>query len=243
MERIQLKICGLKHPDNVHQLLTLEPDYIGFIFYKKSPRYVGEVADLDWVRELPGPAKKVGVFVNEEVEMMKNIAKSLDLPVVQLHGEESPAVCKAMKKSGLEVWKAFGVDEDFDFEKTTAYAGLCDKFLFDTKGKNRGGNGAAFDWRLLERYGGEVPFVLSGGIGPSPLTPKGEPTDFKSLELQRILKIDLELPKLGSPLGVRGLVALDINSRFETEPGLKDFELVKKFKHELFGRQPRLSKF
>lgn len=231
---MKLKICGLKHPANVHQLLTLEPDYLGFIFYKKSPRYVGEVADLVWIQELPGPTKKVGVFVNEAVEVVKNTAEALGVQVVQLHGDESPEVCKALKMSGLEVWKAFGVDEDFDFRKTAVYSGICDKFLFDTKGKNRGGNGVAFDWGLLAKYEGETPFLLSGGIGPSPLPPKGEPTDFQLQELQKLWGSDNDA-SLGSPLGVRGLSVIDINSRFEIEPGLKDFELIKIFKHELFG--------
>ena len=237
---MKLKICGLKHHRNVRQLLTLEPDYLGFIFYKKSPRYVGEAVDLDWVKNMPGTARKVGVFVNEDVEKMKNTAEMLDLQVIQLHGEEPPEVCSFLKKAGLEVWKVFGVNEDFDFEKTKPYAADCDKFLFDTKGKNRGGNGVAFDWSLLEKYEGETPFVLSGGIGPDtllppltpPLTPKGEPIPGSA--------------EVGSPLGVRGggkvwkrLTALDINSRFETKPGLKDFNLVKKFKHELFSWKTR----
>ncbi len=224
---MQLKICGLKHPANVHQLLTLEPDYIGFIFYKKSPRYVGEVADLAWVRELPGPAKKVGVFVNEAVEVVKSIAEALDLQVVQLHGDESPTVCNDLKMNGLEVWKAFGVDEDFDFEKTAAYADCCDKFLFDTKGKNRGGNGVAFDWGLLEKYRGEVPFVLSGGIGPGGACPSS------------VRASSSNRAGTGSPRPD----VLDLNSRFEIEPGLKDVELIKKFMHELFNDDTRLSKF
>jgi phosphoribosylanthranilate isomerase len=211
LSTMKLKICGLKYPANVHQLLTLEPDYIGFIFYKKSPRYVGEVADLAWVRELPGSTKKVGVFVNEAVEVVKSTVEALGLQVVQLHGEESPEACKTLNMSGLEVWKAFGVDEDFDFEKTAAYVDCCDKFLFDTKGKNRGGNGVAFDWGLLKKYEGVTPFVLSGGI------------DFGF----RISDFGLAAGKMPS--------VLDINSRFETEPGLKDFELIKTFKHELFG--------
>ncbi|MCB9339404.1 MAG: phosphoribosylanthranilate isomerase [Lewinellaceae bacterium] len=231
---MKLKICGLKHPDNARQLLTLAPDYLGFIFYKKSPRYVGEPADLDWVKNLPGPTQKVGVFVNEDVEIMKKTAELLDLQVIQLHGEESPEVCSFLKEEGLEVWKAFGVDEDFDFGKTKPYAGVADKFLFDTKGKNRGGNGVAFDWSLLGKYEGETPFVLSGGIGPLPLTPKGEPTDFQVSELRKLWRSDNRASE-GSPSGVRGLTVLDINSRFETEPGLKDFNLVKKFKHELFS--------
>ncbi|MBK8564172.1 MAG: phosphoribosylanthranilate isomerase [Saprospiraceae bacterium] len=212
---MKLKICGLKHPANVHQLLTLKPDYIGFIFYKKSPRYVGEVADLDWVKNLPGSSRKVGVFVNEAVEAVENIAAALGLQVVQLHGEETPEICNALKMSGLKVWKAFGVDEDFDFGKTAAYADVCDKFLFDTKGKNRGGNGVTFDWGLLEKYQGETPFVLSGGICIE--------------DAGAVLKLSKSL-RLGKFLSV-----LDINSRFETEPGLKDFELIKTFKHELFG--------
>ncbi|MEZ4962754.1 MAG: phosphoribosylanthranilate isomerase [Saprospiraceae bacterium] len=231
---MKLKICGLKHPDNARQLLTLAPDYLGFIFYKKSPRYVGEPADLDWVKNLPGPTQKVGVFVNEDVEIMKKTAELLDLQVIQLHGEEPPEVCRFLKEEGLEVWKVFGVDEDFDFGKTKPYAGVADKFLFDTKGKNRGGNGVAFDWSLLGKYEGETPFVLSGGIGPLPLTPKGEPTDFQVSELRKLWRSDNRASE-GSTSGVRGLTVLDINSRFETEPGLKDFNLVKKFKHELFS--------
>ena len=220
---MKFKICGLKHPVNVHQLLTLEPDYIGFIFYKKSPRYVGEVADLGWIRELPGPTKKVGVFVNEAVEVVRNIAEALGLQVVQLHGDESPEVCKALKMSDLEVWKAFGVDEDFDFKKTVAYTDCCDKFLFDTKGNNRGGNGVPFDWGLLESYETATTFILSGGIGGS------------DAEAVRKLSKSSRLGKF--------LTILDINSRFETEPGLKNFELIKTFKHELFNDDPRLSKF
>lgn len=208
---MQLKICGLKHPANVHQLLTLGPDYIGFIFYKKSPRFVGEVADLDWIRELPGPTKKVGVFVNETEAVVKSTAGALGLQAVQLHGDESPELCKALKMSGLDVWKAFGVDKDFDFGKTETYAGCCDQFLFDTKGENRGGNGVAFDWGLLGKYDGETPFVLSGGI------------DIRFT----IYDLRLEAGKMPS--------VIDINSRFEIEPGLKDFELIKTFKHELFG--------
>ncbi|MBI1228046.1 MAG: phosphoribosylanthranilate isomerase [Bacteroidetes bacterium] len=218
---MQLKICGLKHPANVHQLLTLEPEYIGFIFYKKSPRYVGKVADLSWIRELPGPTKKVGVFVNEEVEVIINTTEALCLQVIQLHGDESPEVCKALKMSGLEVWKAFGVNEDFDFKKTAAYSSCCDTFLFDTKGKNRGGNGETFDWGLLEKYEGETPFILSGGIGIS------------DVEAVRKLSKSSRLGKF--------LAAIDINSRFELEPGLKDFELIKTFKHELFNH--RLDRF
>jgi len=218
MKRMKLKICGIKHPANARQLLTLAPDYLGFIFYKKSPRYVGEPPDLDWVKNLPGTALKVGVFVNEEVETIKKTAEMLGLHVVQLHGEEPPEVCIFLKKTGLEVWKVFGVDEDFDFEKTKPYAGAADKFLFDTKGKNRGGNGVAFDWSLLEKYEGETPFVLSGGIGPEDAAPIGKLSE--SLKLSE---------------SCRRIEALDINSRFESVPGLKDFELIKKFKHELFS--------
>lgn len=210
---MKLKICGIKYPGNARQLLTLAPDYLGFIFYKKSPRYVGEPADLDWVKNLPGPTQKVGVFVNEEVETMKKTAEMLGLHVIQLHGEEPPEVCGFLKKAGLEVWKVFGMDKEFDFEKTKPYAGVADKFLFDTKGKNRGGNGVAFDWSLLEKYEGETPFVLSGGIGPEDARP------VSTLSANRSML----------------LAAIDINSRFEIEPGLKDFNLVKKFKHELFS--------
>jgi len=204
---MKLKICGLKHPGNVRQLLSLEPDYLGFIFYKESPRYAGETADLAWVKNLSGTSKKVGVFVNADLETMKSTAGTLGLQVIQLHGEEQPAHCEALKKEGLDVWKFFPVDEGFCFEKANPYAGVCDQFLFDTKGSNRGGNGVAFDWTILKNYRGKTPFVLSGGIGP------GDAAMLKKMNISTI----------------------DINSRFEIEPGLKDFDLVKKFKHELFS--------
>ncbi|MFQ5447979.1 MAG: phosphoribosylanthranilate isomerase [Saprospiraceae bacterium] len=209
---MKLKICGLKHPGNVRQLLVSQPDYLGFIFYKKSPRYAGETADLSWVKNLPGSARKVGVFVDEKLLTVRKTAATLGLHVIQLHGGEPPAHCEALRKEGLEIWKVFAVNEDFDFEKTKPYAGVCHKFLFDTKSKSRGGNGVAFDWSLLEKYAGETPFVLSGGIGPENAKP------VKTLSSNRSLR----------------LAAIDINSRFEIEPGLKDISLVKKFMHELF---------
>jgi phosphoribosylanthranilate isomerase len=213
--KMKLKICGLKNRENVQSLLAVQPEYLGFIFYEKSPRFAGEPAALTWLKQLPLSVKKVGVFVNASPEHMLKIASQTGISALQLHGEESPAVCKILKNSNLEIWKAFGVNEAFDFAKTADYAGCCDAFLFDTKGHKRGGNGVAFDWSLLEQYPQPTPFFLSGGIGPNDAAAVAELASS---------------PRLG-----QWLLGVDINSRFEIEPGLKDVEAVKRFKHDLFS--------
>lgn len=200
---MKLKICGLRQTENIQSLLQLQPDYLGFIFYKKSKRYAGDILDEKYTAQIKG-AKKVGVFVDEEIEQVKSTLRYFYLDAVQLHGNESPEFCEAIKNDGVEIIKVFSVGNDFDFSVTEKYAGKCDYFLFDTKGDAPGGNGVSFDWNILNNYSGETPFFLSGGIGPNGAA-----------------KINaINHPKL---------YAVDVNSRFEAEPGLKDWSKVAQF--------------
>lgn len=208
--RPQLKVCGMCREDNARAVAALGPDYLGFIFFEKSPRHAGEVEGLGWVRHLPKGIKRVGVFVNEAPGRVLAIAAALGLDAVQLHGDEPPAYCAAMAKEGLAVWKAFGVGTGFSFGKTRPYEPFCQCFVFDAKGPRRGGNGVPFDWALLKDYTGSTPFLLSGGIGP---------------EHGALLRD----AKAWHPQ----LIGFDLNSRFEISPGLKDPERLKQFFDEI----------
>ncbi|MEM8906593.1 MAG: phosphoribosylanthranilate isomerase, partial [Bacteroidota bacterium] len=187
-------------------LQTLPIQNMGFIFYPKSARYVESVAadviDLDQIRQ--HRIQKVGVFVNATVEEVLDKVETFQLDWVQLHGRETPAYCQKLQQLGLCVIKAFSVDADFEFMKTHSYESSWSFVLFDTKGKQPGGNGVHFDWRILERYEGNLPFFLSGGIGPE---------DLEAIQA-------LNFPKLK---------AVDLNSRFELEPGQKDIAQLAKF--------------
>jgi phosphoribosylanthranilate isomerase len=151
---IKLKICGMRDAANIKAVEELSPNYMGFIFYDKSPRYVGESF------RIPDIKNAVGVFVNENTEkiLQKNVS------IVQLHGNESPEQCAELKAKGITVIKAFSIDDDFDFDKTKPYNDVVDYFLFDTKGKYYGGNAYPFDWNKLNEYDQSKPFFLSGGL-------------------------------------------------------------------------------
>jgi phosphoribosylanthranilate isomerase len=198
------KVCGMRERENILAMLELKPDFLGFIFYPPSSRFVGQELDEALLRLLPAQTKKVGVFVNAEEEQIKAEVEKYELQAVQLHGEESPDMCRKLKDQGLTVFKAFAIDDDFDFDVLKPFEGSCDYFLFDTKGPQYGGNGRAFNWEVLQRYSGTTPFFLSGGIGPEHAEQIGQ----------------LDLPAL------RGL---DLNSRFETAPALKDVTQVASF--------------
>jgi len=144
----------MREPGNIQEVAALQPDYMGFIFYSKSPRFVGE----DF--KVPGVRNAVGVFVNETTE--KILEKGVS--IVQLHGNESVQQCSELKSKGLTVIKAFSIDDDFDFETTKPYEDVVDYFLFDTKGKLYGGNAYPFDWNKLNEYSQSKPFFLSGGL-------------------------------------------------------------------------------
>ncbi|GAA4138803.1 phosphoribosylanthranilate isomerase [Flavobacterium chungbukense] len=195
----------MKYPENILEVGSLLPDYMGFIFWEKSARYFDGT-----IPELIKTIKKTGVFVNETVENIAAKINKYDLQAVQLHGKESVDFCASLKEkidSKIEIIKVFSVGEDFDFESLKPFEAVCDYFLFDTKGKLPGGNGTTFDWKILENYKSEKPFFLSGGIG-----------------IEEIPAIkNLKLP----------IYAIDVNSKFEIEPGLKNKNLLRKFQKTL----------
>lgn len=194
---VRLKICGMRDEANIAEVAALKPDYMGFIFYDKSPRAMG----MEFPRS-PDPAIiKVGVFVNASEESVVNTAQRNGISVVQLHGDESPAFCEAMKQRGLQVIKAFRVDTAFDFKTTSSFESVADYFLFDTKGEKFGGNAVRFDWRLLGKYNQRIPFFLSGGLNPENLD-----------ELSDVLGMNLH--------------ALDLNSGVEQSPGYKNISKI-----------------
>lgn len=197
---MKVKVCGLKYTINVQEICDLSQDYAGFIFVAASPRNVSySPALMLAMNKLK--CKKVGVFVNAPTYFIKAKAELFDLDVVQLHGDESSNQIEALAKD-YEVIKAFSVDDNFDFN-LEAYES-ADYFLFDTKGRKRGGNGTKFNWDILQYYKGKTPFFLSGGINPE--------------DAEEILKIDH--PKFAG---------IDVNSGFEIEPGLKNVNGLKAF--------------
>ena len=204
MKTLNLKVCGMKDPGNIQEIASLGPDYLGFIFYEKSPRnFKGKIP------ELAGNIKKTGVFVDASVDFVREKAEEHHLKAVQLHGKESPEVCSALKSEGLEVIKVFSVRDSFDFSILQMYEGKVDFFLFDTKGKEKGGNGITFNWEVLKEYPSSTPFFLSGGIGLE--------------ELEKLKNFDFPETFYG----------IDVNSRFETEPGIKNSDKVKQIRKGL----------
>ncbi len=204
-----LKVCGMRALDNVRALDELGLDWMGFIFYPKSKRFVG----LDFEMPTNIQAKKVGVFVNEEINVVADLVNKCALDFIQLHGDESPEYCEQLgnileKKSYCQIIKAFGVDEAFDFSDLVNYE-IVDCFLFDTKCKDYGGSGKQYDWAILNKYKGPKPFLLSGGI---------------SVDSVGILK-EFEHNKC---------LGIDVNSRFELSPAVKDVEKIKRFKEVLY---------
>jgi phosphoribosylanthranilate isomerase len=204
-----LKICGMKH--NIAEVASLQPEFLGFIFYDKSPRFFdGEIPSL------PTGIKKVGIFVNASLEDILEKVKKYSLDVVQLHGEENVSFCKTLKKGldcarpdsfrSIEIWKVFSIKDKFDFDILKPYENAVDKFLFDTKGKEKGGNGYTFNWEILKNYPSEKPFILSGGIGLEEIE-----------SLKKLLKTELPIH------------AIDVNSKFETRPGMKDVSVLASF--------------
>lgn len=205
---MKIKVCGLNDIANVNDVLQLQPDFIGFIFYNKSSRNCTITNNA--VGELNvGLTKKVGVFVNEVKDVVLEIVNNCDLDYVQLHGGESLTYCKELSSAGIKIIKAFSVDDSFDMNETNEFQ-FCDYLLFDTKGENAGGNGIQFNWDILKNYKGTVPFVLSGGLELS--------------HTDSLLALSKTLPLLS---------VLDINSKFEIDPGLKDIDLVEEFINDI----------
>ncbi len=194
----------MRDRQNIKDLLSLQPDYTGFIFYKKSVRYIGErLPDLSYSH-----TKKTGVFVNEDLDNLLTTAKQNKLCAIQLHGQESPQYCKMVQQAGFEVIKAFAVDQNFDFNICKIYKPVTNLFLFDTKGHLPGGNGDTFNWKLLSNYQLNHPFLLSGGIN---------------------LKHIPAIKALSHPQ----LIGVDLNSGFEIAPAYKNINQLKIFFNDL----------
>jgi phosphoribosylanthranilate isomerase len=199
---MKLKICGMKYPENILEVGTLLPDFIGFIFWEKSSRYF-----VSEIPKLPKYIKKVGVFVDESLEIVVSKIEKYNLDCIQLHGNESVEFCQKLKELPIEIIKVFSIKDNFDFAILNEFESDCDYFLFDTKGKLPGGNGTTFDWNVLKKYPSSKPFFLSGGIG---------------IEEIKLLK-EYKLPIYG----------IDVNSKFESFPGLKNIELLKSFQSQI----------
>ena len=191
----------MREAENIREVEALGIDLMGFIFWPKSKRYVSEKPAY-----LPQKCKRVGVFVDEDIDQVKRIAEDFALDFIQLHGSESPAYI--FQLGGLHVIKAFNIATAEDLEQTKPYDGLVDYFLFDTKATLPGGSGQQFDWNVLEAYNGETPFLLSGGIGPD--------------DAERVKSY--YHPKCAG---------IDLNSRFEIAPGLKDVNTMRSFIREI----------
>lgn len=191
----------MRDKENILGLLALKPDFIGFIFYDKSKRFVTDFPQ----NEIPSTTKKVGVFVNETIEEIIEKANQHTLDFVQLHGNETSEFCEKLVAKNIKIIKAFSVDENFDFSAIKSFEKHVSLFLFDTKGNNYGGNGIKFNWELLQKYLGRKPFLLSGGIS---------------------INDAAEIKKIKHP----AFLGIDINSGFEMEPGLKNIKEIKEFK-------------
>lgn len=205
---VKVKVCGIKDPVNAAEIAGTLPDFMGFIFYPGSKRYVGNSPPESLFRTIPGSILKTGVFVDQDPVTVIETMKAYRLDIVQLHGNESPEYCAAMKEKGLAVIKAFRISSRFNFNILKKFLSVSDHFLFDTETAAPGGSGLKFDWNLLREYTCDKPFFLGGGIRP------GDASLIKKIENDR-------------------LFAVDINSGFESSPGIKDYRKVKNFINEI----------
>ena len=200
----------MTYQDNITAVAALQPDYLGFIFYENSPRCFNGI-----IPKLPDRIKKTGVFVNADLSTVLDYTERHKLNAVQLHGQETPEFCEALKaKAGITIIKVFSIKDHFDFGVLEPYETVCDFFLFDTKGKLPGGNGYTFNWNVLNTYPSTKPFFLSGGIG---------------LEQVEQLKAFQQSD------AARYCHTIDVNSRFETAPGLKSIERLEQFIKQVYS--------
>jgi phosphoribosylanthranilate isomerase len=206
---MEIKVCGMREPENIRELIDqVQPDWMGLIFYPKSPRFVSDQSANQIARFL---VKKVGVFVNEaEEEILKRI-KDFDLSAVQLHGQETPDFVESLsKKTSAEIWKVISVQDQIDWQSLKGYLPFVSKFLFDTATSAHGGSGQKFDWKVLETYPFDKGFLLSGGLDEE--------------SVKEISALAEKLPQLQG---------VDLNSKFEDSPGMKNIGILKKFKKRL----------
>ena len=200
--RLALKICGMREPHNITEVAALGPDYMGFIFYDRSLRYAGELSPRI-LRAIPDSVCKVGVFVDAPETYVADRIERYGLDMVQLHGNETVDLCRRIRRK-CPVIKAFRLRNESDCNSLAEYADVCDYWLFDTPAEGFGGSGRRFDWSLLAGFESPLPFFLSGGIGPD--------------DADRV-----------RAFGHPALAAVDVNSRFETEPGVKDVPSLREF--------------
>lgn len=211
---LKLKICGMKFPDNIKEIASLNPDFLGFIFFENSKRNF----DIDSIPEIDINIKKVGVFVDATIEFIVEKIKKFQLSYIQLHGNEDESFCLDIKRYfkenqlDVKIIKVFSIDDNFDFTEMNKFE-MVDYFLFDTAGVLRGGNGVKFNWEILNKYSSNKYFFLSGGIGIDDVN-----------EIKKIMNSDL----------CSKLFAIDVNSKFEIEPGLKNKIVLQEFKKQLY---------
>ena len=203
---LKLKVCGMRDPKNIEGLIDIKPDFMGFIFYAKSARFVDAI-DEQVLSNVPSNIKKVGVFVNESISNVCAIISKYGLDYAQLHGDEDLNYAKELKEKGVNIIKVFRVKDAIPSEVAN-YVGIADYLLFDTSTSSYGGSGKKFDWGILKNENITIPFLLSGGVQID--------------DLNEIKTLDLPLLK-----------GIDVNSKFEVEPGLKDLELVRQLKEQL----------
>ena len=203
---LQIKVCGMRNTVNIEQVADQKLNYLGYIFFAPSPRGVKFGDELFF----PDNVIPVAVVVNESLEFIHELQSKYGFTHIQLHGKETPAFCLQCKDLGLTVFKAFSVSEESDFEQVKSYEGAIDFALYDTKGDKVGGNGVQFNWTLLQAHPLNVPFFLSGGIGEQ--------------DAVSVQEAFIQFPLM---------IGVDVNSKFEIEPGLKDEKAVGRFVREL----------
>jgi phosphoribosylanthranilate isomerase len=202
MREILIKVCGMKDPENIAEVIKLKPNYMGFVLYYRSPRFIDQVKAEDLVKNIPASIVKTAVLVNEPIENAIKIAESGIFDIIQLHGNETPEYCKTLSVY-IKIIKAFSVSDTLP-ENLREYQHYCSMFLFDTAGEKVGGTGKKFNHNLLNNYSSDTNFILSGGISPA------DAEYIKSIKNEKMIGVDL-------------------NSRFETEPGIKNISLLKTF--------------
>lgn len=209
---MQIKICGMKYPENILEVLALNPDFMGFVFNPKSTRFVGNL-ELSTLQSIPKEIKKVGVFVNESLENILTYIHKYDFDAVQLHGFENKKLCRQIKdEAKISVIKVFSVMNAYNLKVTKEYDDVADLYLFNTKTDPYGGDEQKFNWNILYEYTGEKDFLLGGNIGMD--------------DVKEIRKI--EHPKM---------IGVNLNTRFEIKPGLKNVDLLRVFIEELHKPQ------
>lgn len=216
MEKVEIiKVCGMTEPGNIMSVDALGVDLIGMLFYPKSPRYVvDKITDSELFFSVlkKVKAKKTGVFVNETKENLLRYASEFGLDYLQLHGSETPELCRELKEQGFRLIKALNIRSAEDFRKCEEYAPYVDYFVFDTPCAGHGGSGRKFNWQLLDSYKTDRPFLLSGGIGKDDA---------------------MAVFEISNP----SCAGVDLNSKFETAPGIKDAEMLSRFISQIKNKE------